>query len=291
MRAATILLPMALVLNVAAFILPFVTVTIGLSTEDYSLLHSVSLLWKNGFPGLCILAGAFSVVFPFAKLVVLAGVCWCGWSRRWADTIGSFGKWSMLDLFLVILLLAVSYDRLLVAAAPKWGFACFGLAIVCSMVAGEYLHSPVKREPRVKRSSRWVTLILAAIGTAFAMVLPLFATDAWFMSNVHYSLIGVGNTLLNAGAWVPAIAVWLFLVLMPIVRLGCLVMDVMYDGSWSARARMSGRWSMLEPFALALGIFIFEGRDTVPTALGHGGMALIAAIVVSAICNTALARR
>ncbi len=282
---------MAVALNVTALLLPFVTVTIGVTSEDYSLLHTVSMLWKGGFPGLAALVGLFSVAFPFAKLVVLAGVCWGGWSSRWVTTIGSLGKWSMLDLFLVVLLLAVSYDRLLVAATPKLGLLVFTLGIIASMVVGELLHQPFDHQPVLAKKWRWMVLFMAMIGTTASMLLPLFATDAWFMTDVAYSLPGIGQRLFEVGAWVPACAVGLFLIIMPVVRLVFLSLLVFAGQRWSPAARFAGRWSMLEPFALALAIFIIEGKATLPSALDHGGMVLIAAMAVSALSSTYLTHR
>lgn len=294
MRLASILWFLALVLNLAALFLPFVSVTIGASTEDYSLLHTVDLLWQYGFPYLAVLVGLFSVVFPFAKLLVLAGVNWRSWSPRWATAVGGLGKWSMLDLFLVVLLLAVSYDRLLVSAIPQVGLACFACAIICSMVVGELLHprktSETTSEPQKIYRRPW-SLALAIVGTVLAMTLPLFATDAWFMSDVNYSLVGIGATLWQAGAWVPALAVAIFLVVMPVLRLGCLVMVSRRGHTWLPAAEFTGRWSMLEPFALALAIFVVEGKSTIPTALGHGGIVLVGAIAISTSASWLLTRR
>jgi paraquat-inducible protein A len=289
MRAAAILLPLALVLNLAALVLPFVTVSIGMTTEDYSLLHTVSMLWQHGFPGLAVLVGLFSVVFPFAKLVALAGVCWWRWPARWASTIGGLGKWSMLDVFLVILLLAVAYDRVLVSATPKAGLIVFTIAILASMIAGELLHEPFDRQPVEPTRWRWLALIIAGIGTAASLWLPLFATDAWFLRDSAFSVVGIGQRLWQLGAWVPALAVGLFLVVMPVMRVVFLGLLVLGGARWAPAARFAGRWSMLEPLALA--IFIFEGRETVPSALDHGGLILIVAMALAAFSSTLLTQR
>ena len=292
MRIRKIVWTIAFAMNLAALVLPFVSVTIGTSTEDYSLLHTVRMLWQYGFPWLAVVVGLFSVVFPFAKLTVLAGVLWRGWSPRWAVTIGSLGKWSMLDLFLVILLLAVSYDRLLVSAIPRIGLVCFTCAIISSMVVGELLHpqtASAAENHHVHR--RPFSLALAIIGTGLAMTLPLFATDAWFMNDVSYSLVGIGLTLWHAGALLPALIVGLFLVIAPVLRLGCLVLVSRRGRTWLPASEFAGRWSMLEPFALALAIFIVEGKDSIPTALDHGGIVLVAAILISSAASWMLTRR
>lgn len=288
---AAILLLVALLLNLAVLVLPFVTVTIGMSTENYSLVRSVHMLWEYGFPGLAVLVGLFSVIFPFAKIAVLAGVCRGRLGSGWATTIGGLGKWSMLDLFLVVLLIAVAYDRVMVKAVPQLGLLCFFVAIICSMIAGELLHPASQLHPPSQRTwSTRVLLTLSIAGTLLALVMPLFVTDAWFLADVSFSMVGMIRTLSLAGALVPAIAVALFLVLMPLVRLVCLVLVARRGGKWPARAAWAGRWAMHEPFALALAIFIVEGRDTIPTTLAEGSFVLLAAIMVSSTSAWLLAR-
>lgn len=290
---AAILLCVGLALNLAALVLPFLQVSVGLGgEEDYSLLHTVRLLWNSGFPYLALLVAGFSVVFPFAKLAVLGGV-WAGrLDPHWGSRVGAVGKWSMLDLFLVVLLLAVAYDRILVTATPEPGLLVFALAITCSMLAGELLHPPEDADVPPRRGiAMGVLLGCAFLGTFAALLLPLFSTDAWFLSDAAYSIAGLVPTLWKSGAAVPAIAVALFLIAMPLARLACLVLVRRRGGPWAGRAALLSRWSMLEPFALALAIFVIEGKDQVPTALAPGAVALIVAIVVSTTASWILARR
>ena len=290
---AAILLCTALALNLAALVLPFLQVSVGLGRdEDYSLLHTVCLLWNSGFPYLAVLVAAFSVAFPFAKLAVLGGV-WAGrLDPRWGSRVGAIGKWSMLDLFLVVLLLAVAYDRILVTATPEPGLLVFALAITCSLLAGELLHPPEEMEVPPRRGVAMALLLgCAFLGTFAALLLPLFQTDAWYLSDVAYSIAGLVPTLWKSGAAVPAIAVALFLIAMPLARLVCLVLVRRRGGPWAGRAALLSRWSMLEPFALALAIFIVEGKEQMPTALAPGAVALIIAIAVSTAASWLLTRR
>src|SRR4051812_8033280 len=68
------LLGVSLACNVAALLTPFMDLRIGFSTEPYSLLNSVRMMWSTGLYVLAALVVAFSVVFPFAKLAILSWV-------------------------------------------------------------------------------------------------------------------------------------------------------------------------------------------------------------------------
>jgi paraquat-inducible protein A len=267
-------------------------VRLGLDHQTYSLLHSVKMLWDFELKYLAVLVAGFSVVFPFAKLAILTGVLNGKLAPIWASRVGAVGKWSMLDLFLVVLLLGVSYDRLLVDAVPQWGLLCFAVSITLSMVAGELLHPPETDTHPARHGTVAAILVwLAAFGTAGSLLLPLFKTDAWFLSDVAYSIVGITRTLWQAGAFVPAVAVGLFLVAFPVVRLLALVLVNRLGGAWTARAALLSRWSMHEPFALALTIFVIEGEGTIPTALAPGAIALLIAIAMTSGAAWVLTRR
>jgi paraquat-inducible protein A len=291
-RGIAVLLGLALALNLAALFTPFVEVRLGLDRQTYSLLHSVQMLWDFDLTYLAVLVAGFSIVFPFAKLAVLSAVFLGKIPPIWASRVGTVGKWSMLDLFLVALLLGVSYDRLLIDAVPQWGLLCFALSIILSMLAGELLHPPESEtEPAHHGGVAAILVGLAACGTAGSLLLPLFKTDAWFLSDVAYSIIGLTRTLWQAGAIVPAMAVGLFLVAFPVMRLLGLGLINRVGGAWTARTALLSRWSMHEPFALALAIFAIEGEGTIPTALAPGAVALLIAMAMTNGAVWALTRR
>lgn len=289
--AAGLLLLLALACNVTALFLPFVHVGIGLSGHDYSLLHTVDLLWSYGFPVLAIVVCGFSVVFPFAKLGILGGVYLGQLPSHWATTVGALGKWSMLDLFLVVLLIVVAYDRLLVSAEVQPGLPCFAFAVLCAMAAGELLHPPEPHDEARRRGTHSrVLLVIATLGTALALTMPLFTTDAWFLADHEYSIIGMVGLLAKSHALIPALITLLFLIIAPLLRLGCLVLSARLGGPWADRAAAIGRWAMLEPFALAVAIFMIEGRSQIPTTLLQGSIVLILAILGSSVAGWFLVR-
>src|SRR5689334_16452686 len=106
------LLCVSFVLNVIALCLPFMDLRRGLSTHPYSLRASVQLLWESKLYVLAVVVVAFSVLFPFVKLgvmtCVLFGAVHPRRERRTIELVERYGKWSMLDVFLVCILLALA---------------------------------------------------------------------------------------------------------------------------------------------------------------------------------------
>lgn len=135
----------ALVLLAAALLavglsLPFMRIEKLVFWEDnYSLLDSVVSLWQSGHYLLAAIIFFFSIVFPFCKLTALL-IVWFLPSphanrRRLLRVLGLMGKWSMLDVFVVALLIVLTRARSLLNAEPRAGVYLFAAAIVVSMIA------------------------------------------------------------------------------------------------------------------------------------------------------------
>ncbi|WP_426238916.1 paraquat-inducible protein A [Pararhizobium sp. DWP1-1-3] len=79
-------------------------------TETPSLLGIVSSLWGEGNQMLAIIVALFSIVFPFAKLVGIAFEATAPANGKAADGMVArllplLGKWSMMDVMLVALVI------------------------------------------------------------------------------------------------------------------------------------------------------------------------------------------
>jgi len=129
--------------NVTVLFVPFMDMRIGLSRQPYSLFHTTAMLWSSGLQVLAILVMAFSVVFPFVKLGVLAWLCGAGvidgGSRRWLALVDRLGKWSMLDVFVVAILIVLVKLGPLAKVEPQRGVYVFALAILLSMITSMYV--------------------------------------------------------------------------------------------------------------------------------------------------------
>lgn len=141
---------LSLGLNITALALPFMVMTKAIFFEDeYSLLHSVELMWTNGFYLLAAVVFLFSVIFPFFKLGAM-GVCWfkpmsAAGRAKFLGIIGWLGKWSMLDVFIIATLLTMTQAKALLDAEPRAGLYLFAAAILLSMTASVLIDKVAKR--------------------------------------------------------------------------------------------------------------------------------------------------
>lgn len=277
----------SLALNVAALVTPFLETDSLLERPKlYSLPRSVELMWQARLYALAVLVVAFSIVFPFAKLAVL-GAIWSGRlsgerARRPLAFVEGFGKWSMLDVFIVCLLLSLTDDQLFVASRPLAGLPCFLAAIMLSMLCGEALAAHMKLAHSgglVGGRKGW--LWLAALAHLAAVVTPFLTVNSFWLSSTRVSVASMAQSLfaLDWAAWAPALAISLFVVAAP---LAALVASARGSALWSARL---ARWSMLDVFLLALVVYLIEGASFVPTALSNGAYWLAGAMALSLIAR------
>ena len=135
-----LLLIMATVALVIGLSLPLVKVEkMVLWKSVYSIFTGVISLWELKEYFLAAVIFFFSIIFPFAKLTVLSLI----WFFRMEDEekkallhwLGVLGKWSMLDVFIVAILIVAVKLGPLASVEPRPGVYVFGLAILLSMIA------------------------------------------------------------------------------------------------------------------------------------------------------------
>ena len=138
-----LLIGLALVILVAGLSLPILTVEKTVFwrhwENHYSVFVGVVELAKSGDWLLATILFFFSMVFPFAKLFSLA-LLWYrklseGDRRKTLHWLEILGKWSMLDVFVVAILIVAAKLRDLTQVQPRIGIYLFGLAIILSMLA------------------------------------------------------------------------------------------------------------------------------------------------------------
>lgn len=287
------LVPLAALLNVVALFTPFLDLRRGFSTDSYSLPRSVELLWRKGLYVLAAIVVVFSVLFPLAKLAVLLRILTTAVPARarraQLELLERLGKWSMLDVFLVCLMIALANDQLLVGATPRYGILCFTLAIALSMVSSGAMSAREQHGRAHAPSARQVLavpwhhvagqLVVCALLVA-ALCVPFVEIDDWLLVDRPVSIVGAVLGLWETGARPLAAIVAAFLVVAPLLgafgRLLVLLMHRRARGTraWSGRIAHVNRWAMLDVFALALGVFLVEGRSFVRTELSWGALLL-----------------
>lgn len=302
-RAALWTVGLALALNALALFVPFLSVDAALRGDKlYSLPRSVLLLWDAGLYLLALLVAVFSIAFPFAKLAVLF---WAARERGsaerrslWLERVGRLGRWSMLDVFLAALLLGLTNDGFFVDTEPRVGLPLFALAVGLSLFAGELLEA-AEGQARVRplrRASAGERLLLALtwLFLSAALAVPFLRIDDWRLRNDSFSLLGLAGRLWGASLPVGFLVAG-FVVAVPLLELAALSASSVLPPRRIGRAaevrRLLARWSMLDVFVLALGIFLVEGHAFVRTELREGTVLLCIALALHLLARNALEAR
>ncbi|HSI07117.1 MAG TPA: paraquat-inducible protein A [Rariglobus sp.] len=303
-RLVLFLLGLSLACNVAALMLPFMNLRIAFKTEPYSLLSSATMMWHKGLYVLAALVIAFSVVFPFAKLATLicvaSGTTLGPVRQSILRFVERLGKWSMLDVFLVCLILTLTSGQLMVGSEPLIGMPLFVVAILLSMTSGELLTATLPHEDAEAHAkpplSAGFWLLLSALALAGTLGLPFLRIDDWKLSDHTYSVITLVPTLWKEDSHISAVIVALFLIVTPILAWlasarwwWCRRADLPAPLS-HARAKLMRRWSMLDVFGLALAIFLVEGEYLMKTEVRWGALFLVAMLALQKAFQFALDR-
>jgi len=119
--------------------------------SSYSVWAGIVALWEANELLLAGVVFFFSMVFPFVKLGALAVI----WSVRLADDqrtqllhwLGILGKWSMLDVFAVAILIVLVKLGPLANVQPRIGVYVFSAAILASMFTTMYVDRLAHKPP------------------------------------------------------------------------------------------------------------------------------------------------
>lgn len=304
-RAVGAMLAVSLVCNVAVLFTPFMDLRTGLVSAPYSLFRSVGMFWQSGLYVLALLVVAFSVVFPFAKLTVLAVAVAVprpdAVLLRRIHFVERYAKWSMLDVFLVCLILVLTSGQLFVGAAPLAGIPLFIVAITLSMAAGEILSSALRsphaasHAPPIPPHGGW--LALSGLALAATLSLPFLGIHDWRLVDRDYRILTLVPVLWESDARLAAVITAAFLVAAPVAAWSASVVswrrlrrgaDHHNVNLWAAGLR---RWSMLEVFGLALAVFATEGGHLMRTEMRWGALLLAGTLALQHAFDTALRRR
>ena len=131
---------LALVLLWTGLITPVMTVEkLWFFKDTYSILSAIGELFDEGKWALGGLIGFFSVVTPTAKLLAIIGVSADGThptERAWvAKLVELLGKWSMLDVFIVALMILAIKANGVVSVFDHQGIYYFAASVLLSLVA------------------------------------------------------------------------------------------------------------------------------------------------------------
>lgn len=141
------MLALALPLLVGGLLLPAVSVSsLWVFNDTFSLTDGALQLLSEGEYVLFVVVFAFTFVFPVLKIV--AGLTACIWSagnnrlfRRLFPAMAALSRWSMLDVFVVAVIIVLVEGRLLSDAEARLGLFMFAGSVVLSTLAVQRLKS------------------------------------------------------------------------------------------------------------------------------------------------------
>lgn len=138
------LLLAAMILYVPANVLPMMRTGSLFSDESNTILSGVIVLWHAGSWDLAVIVFIASILVPLLKFTALLillisvqrGTAWHRAGRaRLFRMIEEIGQWSMLDVFVVTILVALVRFRPLALVEPGPAVLYFGLVVVLTMLA------------------------------------------------------------------------------------------------------------------------------------------------------------
>lgn len=110
---------------------------IELSENSFSLYGGIIGLFQNGQYGVGVVLLSFTIVFPFMKLFLLSLVWWREVGPRSSRAIFFFlrhiGHFSMLDVFVVAVVVVIVRMNALAEAKALWGLYVFTLHVISSI--------------------------------------------------------------------------------------------------------------------------------------------------------------
>ena len=134
----------AMILSVPANTLPIMDTSSLFGTQRDTILSGIAFLWASGSFVLALLVFFASVVVPLAKMLALTVLAasvqlraaWHPRTRtRLYRVIEFVGRWSMLDIYVVTMLVALVQVNTVAAIHAGPGAAAFGAVVVLTMFA------------------------------------------------------------------------------------------------------------------------------------------------------------
>jgi paraquat-inducible protein A len=134
----------AAVLYIPANALPVMVTTSALQHEEHTLLGGIHELWLDGSWGLAIIVFIASIAVPVLKIGVLGLLAWTvrrapSWRRleraRLYRLVEIVGHWSMLDVYVVVLLAATVRFGSLASVGAGPGLLSFAAVVVLTLLA------------------------------------------------------------------------------------------------------------------------------------------------------------
>ena len=136
----------SVVAYVPANLLPMLSSSSGFRSGSHTLLGGIVELWQSDAWGLATIVFIASIAVPLAKIGALALLAWSvRRAPRWRQLdrarlfrmIETVGHWSMLDVYVVVLLAAMVQFGSVASVRPEAGLLAFATVVVLTMLAAQ----------------------------------------------------------------------------------------------------------------------------------------------------------
>jgi len=134
----------AVLLYLPANLLPVMATKSVLGRESHTIVGGIIELWTTGSRELALIVFIASIAVPLLKIAALALLAFTAQRRslwRQRERAGLYrlvetvGHWSMLDVFVVVLLVGMVHFGVLANVEPEAGLLAFGAVVVATMLA------------------------------------------------------------------------------------------------------------------------------------------------------------
>ncbi len=300
----------SLYFNILALTTPFLTIhRIAESNEIYSLFGAVKLMWGYKLYLIAILIVGFSIIFPFVKLIALFNICFVikkpKVRLRIITIIEALAKWSMLDIFVVCILLVLTNNQIFISSEVNIGVYYFLLAIFISIVTAMLVDSlcektyPVSYE-KVKARRKFIAekftvfekaatvilLLTSMVFFIFAISDNYIQVSDFFLNKNSYSII---QTCLSLNLLSPILALFLgfVLIIFPFTKFFYMLLfwTIPYHSTFHIKISKLilklPKVMMLDVFCLALLLFLMEGNIIILTESRTGLYMLVLYVFIS----------
>jgi uncharacterized paraquat-inducible protein A len=266
-------------------------------------------MWGYKLYIIAVLIVAFSIIFPFVKLIALFHICFIIKKSKvrfkTIRIIEALAKWSMLDIFVVCILLVLTNNQIFVSSEPEVGVYYFLLAIFISIICAilidhlceqTYPVSSKRINARRKFISEkfsvfekalMITLLLVSIVFfVFAITDNYIQISDFFLNENSYSII---QTCISLKPLSPILAwfVVFVLIIFPSIYFNYLFIfwTTPYHPVFHIRImkliRKLSQFMMLDVFCLALILFLMEGSIIIGTESRSGLYMLVLFVFMS----------
>ena len=304
-----VLITTSLCFNILALTTPFLIIhhVLPLDYEVYSLFGAVGLMWSYKLYIIAVLIIGFSIIFPFVKLSYLFLICFVVKEPkrrfRMISVIEALGKWSMLDIFIVCIILILTNDQYFVSSIPQIGVYYFLLAILISMISSIFvdilcektylaekanleglLHFIAKKFTVFEKRVMIVVLCTAMVFFAFAIFDNYIEVSDFFLKSNAYSIVKTCIALQNI-SFILSLFMIFVLIIFPFIIFNNMFIfwTTSYHPTFHVKIikfnhRLS-RFMMLDVFCLSLFLFLWEG-DIIIQTKSRGGVSILVVYVL-----------